>query len=339
MNAAFLARFGGAATLSWFPGHMASASDRLVDAVRRADVVVEVRDARVPFSSANGLLDGIQHALGVRRPRVVVFNKCDLANPQMQPRLLRAAEAAGHVGLCLSAGRQSSGGNNGGHVGRLLPLVDAAMKGRTSPFKSIGAIMLVAGIPNVGKSTLINGVRLATQFGDSKGAKTGAAPGVTRQISGAMLVRKVPPLYMLDSPGLLPPRIPDPEAGLRLLLTTALPETFVSWTVQAEYLHFVLSGLLAASSTGIGGSSAAQGGAIGSLTPRRQRYVEALGFPVGTRFDGDAEGAAALLLGVAGLLGARLQGGEPDIEVAARHVVRSFQAGALGRYTLDPLPP
>ena len=335
--ASFTSRFAGSApSLSWFPGHMSSASDNLVNALRRCDVVVEVRDARVPFSSANGLLDGIETVLGVRRPRVVVFNKCDLADAQLQPRLLKVVAAEGHIGLCISAGRRGGGG----HVGRLLPLVDLCLTSKkmsdaarisssgssgtlpkAPPFKPSGAIMLVAGIPNVGKSTLINAVRLATQYGESRGARTGAAPGVTRQISDAMLVRKSPLLYMLDSPGLLPPRIPDAESGLRLLLTTAIPETLVAWSVQAEYLHFLLS--------------AHRGG---GASPNRQRHVDALGLPPERTYPGDGEGVERLLHDLAMRLGARLPGGGADVEVAARHMVRAFQTGALGRYTLDPVP-
>lgn len=296
----FLQRYAGA--ISWFPGHMAKATSELSIRVRDCDVVVEVRDARIPFTSANPLLD----ALAREKPRLVVFNKADLANEQLQSRIAAATKAAGHESLFTIASK-------GTNVSKLLAKLDTTLKSaltdRQRSFRSTGAVMLVVGVPNTGKSSIINAIRGATKFTKSKGAKTGAQPGVTRSVS-LLQVRDSPPLYLVDSPGVMIPRIDSIESGMKLLVTNAVRDAAAPMSAQADWLHSYFC-------------------AVGS-----DRYVSALGLQQAYP-EGDC---SALLVDLAHKLRAALPKGGPDVEAAARHFVRAYQDGSMGRYTLDHVP-
>lgn len=302
-----MSRYGG--SVNWFPGHMARATAALETTLRATDVVVEVRDARVPFSSANPLLEELRVARGgssgALLPRVVVFNKADLANDQLRRRLTAWCAARGTPALF------SSATTGGASIGRVLAAVDALpSRARAAGFKVAGATMAVVGVPNVGKSSLINALRAAARLATPRaGAKTGASPGITRAVS-TFLVRATPPLYMFDSPGVMLPAIPNVEVGLRLAVTGALPEARVPARVQAEYLLFYFASIGATR--------------FAPALHLSQPYTE--------------DGVEDMLAELARNLHLAAPGGGPDTEAAARVFVRAFQDGRLGRYTLDPVP-
>lgn len=286
-----------AGAVNWFPGHMASASRRLEAKLPKCDVVVEVRDARLPLSSAPHHLEAL---LGTRR-RVVVFNKMDLANPRVQPAVVAALAREGVESHFVSADSRPS----------LARLRQALLRHVRSEYRVAGTVVAIVGVPNVGKSSLINGLREVSGSATSssgasrhRGVKTGATPGLTRHIS-AHLVNAQPPLYLLDSPGILPPHIPDVEVGLRLALCATIRDAAVPHIALADYLLFLLN----------------QRGS--------ERYVEALGL------DGPSDDPVRVLDSVAARVGARRAGGDLDREAASRHLLRLFRDGSLGRFTLD----
>jgi ribosome biogenesis GTPase A len=346
----FRSRYG--ATASWFPGHMATAARALASAVRAADVVIEVRDARVPFSSSNPLLDAVgaggfgsggAHERARDKPRVVVFNKADLADPQLQRRVAahEAARSGGGGG-----GRASvfCSANRGANVAALLRAVDAVPDVRaTSLFRSAGAVMVVVGVPNAGKSSLINALRGATGCTQSRGASTAPTPGWTRAVS-TLRVRRDPPLYLLDSPGVMPPRVPDVETGLKLAVTAAISAAAgPPARVQAEFLlfHFATVGSRRFADT-LGLSRAYGAEDVEECLAELAAKLGLRRSARGGRGGGGGGGGGGVEAAEEAALGdgcGDVHGGDFDLDAAARHLVRAFQDGRLGRYTLDYVPP
>ena len=210
-----MARGGGVqeAQIQWYPGHMAQAMRKLAERLRIVDVVVEVVDARLPRTSSNPALD----AVAARKPRLLVLGREDLADPHLTREWIAWYGARGRTALAVTGKEQAS-------VRRLedalRPLVSEAGTTRA----------MVVGIPNTGKSSIINGLARRTA------AKTEDKAGVTRALQW---VRIQPHLEIMDTPGILVPKIATPQAQWQLALTGALPrerfdaedvvDAFVNW--------------------------------------------------------------------------------------------------------------
>ncbi|KAG6478633.1 short integuments 2, mitochondrial-like [Zingiber officinale] len=222
----------GGGVINWFPGHMAAATRAIRERLRLADLVIEVRDARVPLSSAN---EDLQQALSSKR-RIIALNKKDLANPNIIHRWVQHFESGKQDCLSINAHSKSS-------VSQLLTLVELKLKEVIC--KEPTLLVLVVGVPNVGKSALINSIhRIATSRfpvqEKVKHATVGPLPGVTKDIAGYKIANR-PSIYVLDTPGVLVPSIPDIETGLRLALTGAIKDSVVGEERIAQYLLAVLN--------------------------------------------------------------------------------------------------
>ncbi|KAG6475813.1 short integuments 2, mitochondrial-like isoform X1 [Zingiber officinale] len=222
----------GGGVINWFPGHMAAATRAIRERLRLADLVIEVRDARVPLSSAN---EDLQQALSSKR-RIIALNKKDLANPNIIHRWVQHFELGKQDCLSINAHSKSS-------VSQLLTLVELKLKEVIC--KEPTLLVLVVGVPNVGKSALINSIhRIATSRfpvqEKVKHATVGPLPGVTKDIAGYKIANR-PSIYVLDTPGVLVPSIPDIETGLRLALTGAIKDSVVGEERIAQYLLAVLN--------------------------------------------------------------------------------------------------
>jgi ribosome biogenesis GTPase A len=202
------------AQIQWYPGHMATAMRKLAERLKIVDVVIEVVDARLPHASANPSLD----ALAARKQRILVLSCEDLADPHATREWTAWYAAHGRQAVAVN-GKDSSS------VRRLLgPLAHTgAGEGMTRA--------IVVGIPNTGKSTIINGLVGRTA------ARTEDKAGVTRSLQW---FRVQPTLEVMDSPGILVPKIATREAQWQLALTGALPRdrfdpeaviaAFVAWS-------------------------------------------------------------------------------------------------------------
>lgn len=195
--------------LQWYPGHMTKARRTMEENIKLVDVIVEIRDARVPLSSANPDLK----SMGQGKKRIVVLNKTDMADPQLSQEWTRFFSEEGLMPLSLDAREKKSCSRILGE----LQILAAEKKERDLKrgIKNRPARIMVAGIPNVGKSTLIN------SLAGRASAKTGDKPGVTR---GLQWIRLGNSLELLDTPGLLWPRFEDRQAGLNLALVGAIRE-------------------------------------------------------------------------------------------------------------------
>ncbi|KAF7147530.1 hypothetical protein RHSIM_Rhsim03G0027600 [Rhododendron simsii] len=237
----------GGGTINWFPGHMAAATRAIRDRLKVSDLVIEVRDARIPLSSAN---EDLQPMLAGKR-RVIALNKKDLANPNIMQKWICYFDSCKQD--CLSINAHSKGSVmkllikckcfDLGFRPKLLALVEFKLKELISREPTL--LVMVVGVPNVGKSALINSIHqiASSRFPvqqKMKRATVGPLPGVTRDIAGFKIAHK-PSIYVLDTPGVLVPSIRDIETGLKLALAGSVKDSVVGEERIAQYLLAVLN--------------------------------------------------------------------------------------------------
>jgi ribosome biogenesis GTPase A len=287
---------GSAMTIHWFPGHMTRAKRQIQEKLKLIDVVFELIDARIPLASRNPMIDEIVGA----KPRLVLLNKADLADPVRTGDWVRHFRALGHEALAIDAASGTGVKEIPAKAKELLRekiqrQIAKGMKPR--PIRA-----LIAGIPNVGKSTLIN--RLAGR----NAAVTGDRPGVTK---GQQWIRTGADLELLDTPGILWPKFEDPKAGFLLAATGAIKEEILH---VDEVACFVLQML-----------------AEGYPDVLKERY----GLAELPEKPEDMQAAAQLLEVIGRKRGCLAGGGHVDYEKAAGVVLRDLRSGKLGRLTLE----
>ncbi len=272
--------------IQWYPGHMAKAKRQLVEKLKLISVAVVVADARAPRSTLNPDLA----ALLSGKPCVVVLNKRDLADEALTAKWVAAYEKEYGVAMAFSATQDKPAALKNAIAKAAAPIVQKyAGKGMNKTIR-----VLVAGTPNVGKSALIN--RLIGR----KSAKEGDKPGVTR---GLQWVKLSETLELLDSPGLLWPKIESQEAAAKIALCGSLKQENVDLTELA--LHLIRL--------------------IGDIAPQA----------LSLRYGVEAGEAYETLCAICSKRGFLLRGGEPDIERGAKALLDEFKGGKLGRITLE----
>jgi len=211
--------------INWYPGHMLKAKKELAIQLKRVDVVLEMRDSRIPVSSVN---QDFEELLG-HKNRILIFNKTALAEQEVTKIWEESYQKQDIPFLFIDAIKKS-------HLQKLLPLSRNIMKQKWSSFRRRGIRpptlkLLVCGIPNVGKSSLIN------RLSGRKAADTGPTPGVTKHQDWIKLGNDV---ELLDTPGILWPKIKDQETGLRLAITGAIKDSIVGTSQLSIYLIGIL---------------------------------------------------------------------------------------------------
>lgn len=187
--------------INWYPGHMKKTSDSIKENLKKVDVVLELIDARAPKASENPM---IPELIG-DKPRILIFNKGDLADPRENNRWMDYYKSK-------KINVVSVNSNTGKGIGDLLDEVDKVMEGKRAKDKDKGIISeqvraMIIGIPNVGKSTLIN------SLASRKSAKTGNKPGITRTNQWIKVENR---MLLLDTPGVLWPKFESEELALNL---------------------------------------------------------------------------------------------------------------------------
>lgn len=193
--------------IQWFPGHMAKTRRMIRENLKLVDAVVEIVDARIPQSSRNPEIDG----LTAGKPRMLLLNKCDAADPEQTSRWLKYYKAQGYFAIAADC-RTGSGLKAFVPAARQM-LSGLLAKRAAKGMKGRPVQIMIVGIPNVGKSSFIN--RLAGQ----KKAKVEDRPGVTRS---KQWVRLDNDMELLDMPGVLWPKFEDKKAGENLAFTGAV---------------------------------------------------------------------------------------------------------------------
>jgi len=200
-------------TIQWFPGHMAKARREVSEKLKLVDIIFELVDARIPVSSANPMLDEIVQ----QKPRLILLNKADMADSNRTKQWIQYYADNGQKALAINS-------QAGSGMDTIVKAAQGLLKSKFDRMKSRGmkprAIRaMIIGIPNVGKSTLIN--RLANK----NIAKTGNTPGVTKSQQWIKVGKQ---LELLDTPGILWPKFEDEIVGYKLALTGAIKDTILN---------------------------------------------------------------------------------------------------------------
>lgn len=273
--------------INWYPGHMAKARRLLSDQIKRVDVVVELCDARLPLSSRNPELDSLVN----NKPRILLLNKSDLANPTLTKIWQTTFSHAGTHTLSIEMGKKKA---------QILSAIEELSSERINRAINRGlprpARAMIIGVPNVGKSTLINYLAGRSAF------KVQDRPGVTR---APQWINATSRLELLDTPGLLWPKLADPVAARRLAYIAAVRDEVLdiyhlSLSLLDELMSIAPEGLMA-------------------------RY----------RLENNILRGQKLLETISRNRGFLLRGGEADLERGAVCVLDEFRAGKLGRITLE----
>ena len=279
--------------IQWFPGHMTKTRRMIEEHLKAVDVVAELLDARIPVSSANPMVEELVSG----KPRIIILNKADLANPRATDQWISYYEKKGIPVLPMSVG-------NSKNKKKLLQVIrDTAepilAKWKRRGMKSRSVRLMILGIPNVGKSSLIN------FLAGTAATRTANTPGHTR---GKQWVRLSEGLDLLDTPGVLWPKFDDQTAALRLAATGAIAgDVFNASEVVAELMS-----------------------SLAKTSPEilKEQY----------NIENPDQDPQVLLEQAGRRRGCLLPGGNIDFDRAEMVVLRDFRNGKLGRITLDPIP-
>ena len=210
--------------IQWYPGHMTKTRRQIETDLKQVDAVCEIVDARIPMSSRNPDIDSIC----ANKPRIIALNRSDLADPDATGRWINWFRGKGIAAIATDC-KSRKGLNHFQPVVRSVlqeKIQRDAARGMNRPLR-----VMIVGIPNVGKSTLIN------QISGRKGAKAENRPGVTR---GKQWVTVDNGLLLLDTPCILWPKFEDPEVGMKLAYTGAVKENIMDVEELACHLMEVL---------------------------------------------------------------------------------------------------
>ena len=282
-----------ALNINWFPGHMAKTRRLMKESLPLVDLVIELRDARIPFSSANPEMARMTGG----KPRMILLNKSDAADDGVTKRWCERLTGEGACALAVDC-------RSGRGLRQVIPLAKTLLRAELEKREQKGMAgkpirMMVAGIPNVGKSSFIN------RMAGGKRAKVEDRPGVTR---GKQWVTLGGGVELLDMPGILWPKFDDPTVGEHLAFTGAIKDDIL----DSELLAIRLAGLLWREYPHL----------------LRERYR----LPESTPADIAPEALLDLIAAKRGML---ISGGEVDLERAAAMLLDEFRGGKLGRISLE----
>ena len=208
--------------IQWFPGHMFKSLREIKEKVKLMDIVFVLLDARLPYSSMNPEL----YKIISHKPMMLLFNKMDLADDKVTNHFMKAYQLQGYQTMKIDA-------SNGKNVNKIRPFAEEILREKLDREKSKGLKRralrcMILGIPNVGKSTLIN------QISKSAATKTANTPGVTKS---QQWIKLGDDFELLDTPGVLWPKFDDPKVGYHLAITGAIKDKILP---EDDVVHYAL---------------------------------------------------------------------------------------------------
>ena len=282
-----------AQTIQWFPGHMTKTRRKIQASLKLVDAVAEIIDARIPVSSRNPEL----HKIIENKPRIILMNKCDMADPSQTARWVSYYQKEGVLAIPVDC-------KSGRGLNQFIPKVRELLKDRIIQWEQKGMVnrtirVMIVGIPNVGKSSFIN--RMAKQ----NRAKVEDRPGVTRGNQWFTIGKA---FDLLDTPGVLWPKFDDPNVGEKLAFTGAVKDQIVDTEQLASRL----------------------------LEVRRDEYSAMLAARYKLeKYDLRPLQGYELLELIGRKRGMLASGGEIDTERASIMVLDEFRSAKLGKITLE----
>ena len=273
----------------WYPGHMSKAKRAMQEDLKLINVIIELVDARVPLSSKNPDIDPMANG----KSRIILLNKCDLADSSVTARWKKYYEEKGFFVALVNS-------KNGKGVKQVNEVIQSACKEKIERDRRRGILnrpirAMIVGIPNVGKSTIIN------SFAGKSCTKTGNKPGVTK---GKQWIRLNKNVELLDTPGILWPKFEDQTVGLRLAFIGSIKDELSN---QYELCMLLMQYL-------------------------GEHYPKAI--PDTYQIE-PAENEVELLERVAKRRGCLKAGGGHDLDKAANYVIDDFRNGRLGCISLE----
>ena len=284
----------------WYPGHMTKAHRMMKESVRAVDMVVELADARIPLSSRNPDIE----TLTGKKKRLLILNKEDLADPVRTKEWLQFFRERGEYAIAFNAKKNSGGEKVTDAMRRMLS--DRIARDREKGVRPVVSAM-IAGIPNVGKSALINCLAKRAL------TKTANRPGVTR---GKQWISLADDVRLLDTPGILWPKFEDQTVGMRLAMIGSMNDVNLDLQTLALGLVRALRGDYNGIFENTYGFSAED---IRDLAEEEHLTGE----------------DAAVIGMVAKKRGCVMRGGVPDYDKASVVLLTDFRNGRLGRVTLE----
>ena len=275
--------------VQWYPGHMTKAKRQMLEDLKLIDLIIELVDARVPLSSRNPDID----QLGQNKSRLILLNKADLADERQNEAWKEYFQSKGFHVVKVDS-------RNGAGMKTIQNVIQEACKekierDRRRGIKNRPIRAMVAGIPNVGKSTFIN------TFAGKACAKTGNRPGVTK---GKQWIRLNKNVELLDTPGILWPKFEDQEVGIRLAFVGSIKDDILNMEELALKLIDYL----------------------------KERYTGLLEKRYGISEEGNA---VEILGEIAKARGCLKKGEELDYTKASGLLFDDFRSGKIGRITLE----
>lgn len=289
--------------INWFPGHMAKTLRQIEEDLKLVDLVIELLDARIPISSQNPIIKKI----AANKKRIIILNKADLADSQENLKWVKKFEKQNIPTLLCNS-------NSGEGIGKITYLIDNIMEGEKKKAEIKGRIgkiirVMIIGVPNVGKSSLINRLSQRTS------AKVGNKPGVTKQKQWIRLSNSI---ELLDTPGVLWPRLDNDIVAFNLAYTGTIKNEILD---DQEIAYNLLKYLVTAYKK--------------NLIERYSLQENILEAILNNKELEENEKIVELMNYIGEKRGTIIKGNTIDLEKVSRIILDDFRSGKLGKITLE----